>query len=155
MFHLSSHPLCFTTLAATRRCRCLLRGAFMWVVMPWRPVPCDLGDPGGGDPWFPHGTLLLHSLAGMAWWSGCLVLICCFAIPHGDDTKLSPLASINPFPYELEPVTMLFCLCWLFFGLFGFVSLCFCVFVFCVLLVFFVLFLLCLDDYIVTVHRTT
>ena len=29
---------------------------------------------------FPHGTLLLHSLAGMAWWSGCF-LICCFAIP--------------------------------------------------------------------------
>ena len=39
--------------------------------MPLRPVPCDLGDPGGGDPWFPHGTLLLHSLAGMAWWFWC------------------------------------------------------------------------------------
>ena len=79
-------------------------------------------------------------------------MICCFAIPYGDDTKLSSLASINPFPYELEPVTMLFCLCWLFFGLFGFVSL-----RFCVLRAFgvFVLFLLCLGDYIVTVHRTT
>ena len=101
----------------------------------------------GGIPGFRMVLLLLHSLAGMAWWSGCLVLICCFAIPYGDDTKLSPLASINPFPYELEPVTMLFCLCWLFFGLFGFVSLC----AFGV----FVLFLLCLGDYIVTVHRTT
>ena len=39
-----------------------------------------------------------------------------------------------------------------FFGLFGFVSLCFCVL--CAFGVF-VLFLLCLGDYIVTVHRTT
>ena len=50
-----------------------------------RPGLCyqqDLGDPGGGDPWFPHGTLLLHSLAGMAWWSGLFFwFVCCFAIP--------------------------------------------------------------------------
>ena len=52
---------------------------------------------------------------------------------QGDDTKLSPLASINPFPYELEPVTMLFC----FVGCFLVcLVLCLCVFVFCVLLVF-------------------
>ena len=47
-------------------------------IMPCRLVPCDLGDP-GGDPWFPHGTLLLYSLAGMTLWSGffCLVLLYC------------------------------------------------------------------------------
>ena len=99
--------------------RYALTACAMWSRGSWR-----------GYLWFPHGTLLLHSLAGMAWWSGCLV--CCFAIPYGDDTKLSPLASINPFPYELEPVTMLFCLCWLFFFVW-FVSF---FFVFCVLLVF-------------------
>ena len=65
-FHLIFHHF-----VATLRCRCLLRSAFKWVVMPLRPVPCDLGDPGGGDPWFPHGTLLLHSLAGMVWWFWC------------------------------------------------------------------------------------
>ena len=27
---------------------------------------CDLGDPGWGDPWFPHRAVLLHSLDGMA-----------------------------------------------------------------------------------------
>ena len=35
--------------------------------MPCRLVPCDLG-PGGGNPWFPHGTLLLRSLAGLVVW---------------------------------------------------------------------------------------
>ena len=29
-------------------------------------APCDLGDPGWGDPWFPHGAVLLLSPAGMA-----------------------------------------------------------------------------------------
>ena len=27
---------------------------------------CDLGDPGWGDPWFPHGALLLLSPTNMA-----------------------------------------------------------------------------------------
>ena len=40
---------------------------------------CDSGS-WRGDLWFPHGTLLLHSLAGMAWWSVCVWIVCCFAI---------------------------------------------------------------------------
>ena len=134
MFHRLSHPVVhFTTLAATRRCRCLLRGAFMWVVMPCRLVPCDLRDPGGGDPWFPHGTLLLHSLAGMALWSGCfcLVLLHCHTVgppvPYWDDTKLSPLASI----YRFHPWTGICHIA----ALFAWVGFLFWVWLGCVLLV--------------------
>ena len=99
-------------------------------------MPCDLGDPGGGDPWFPHGTLLLHSLAGMAWWSGCVV--CFVALPYHTEMiqGYHLLHQLTHFTHELEPVTLLFCLCGLFFGLFGFVFLCFCVSVFCLSLVF-------------------
>ena len=32
----------------------------------FRLAPCDLGDPGWGDPWFPHGAVLLPSPACMA-----------------------------------------------------------------------------------------
>ena len=85
-------------------------------------------------------------LAGLTF-SGALVVVApalCLAVsgfPSGSSDKIGTIQrrlawpaqgwhaqiSINPFPYELEPVTMLFCLCWLFFRLFGFVSLCFCV----------------------------
>ena len=43
----------------------------------FRLAPCDLGDPGWGDPWFPHGAVLLPSLASMA--SGVSVFLpsCC------------------------------------------------------------------------------
>ena len=67
MFHRSSRlVLHFTTLAVTRRCRCLLRGAFMWIVMPCRLVPCDLGDPGGGIPGF-HMVLCCFSHSLVVW----------------------------------------------------------------------------------------
>ena len=123
--------------------------------MPCRLVPCDLGDPGGGDPWFPHGTLLLHSLAGMAWWSGCVV--CFVALPYHTEMiqGYHLLHQLTHFTHELEPVTLLSCLCGLFFGLLGFVFLCFCVAVFCLFLVFWFCFVLCFGDDIVTVHRTT
>ena len=38
-----------------------------------RLAPCDLGDPGWGDPWFPHGAVLLPSPACMA--------LCVFSFP--------------------------------------------------------------------------
>ena len=100
-------------------------------------MPCDLGDPGGGDPWFPHGTLLLHSLAGMAWWSGCFCLVFVVLPYHTEMIQgYHLLHQLTHFTHELEPVTLLICLCWLFFGLLGFVFLCFCVAVFCLFLVF-------------------
>ena len=61
----------FTTLVATRRCRCLLRSDYGWVVMPYRLAPCDLGDPGWGDPWFPHGAFV----ASLAFWYGLVILL--------------------------------------------------------------------------------
>ena len=68
----------FTTLVATRRCRCLLRSDYWWVVMPYRLAPCDLGDPGwGGIPGFRMVLVLLHSPSGMAWWFWCSSLCFC------------------------------------------------------------------------------
>ena len=61
----------FTTLVATRLCRCLLRSDYMWAVMPWRLAPCDLGDPGWGDPWFPHGAFV----ASLTFWYGLVILM--------------------------------------------------------------------------------
>ena len=147
MFHHSSHPvLHFTTLAATRRCRCLLRGAFMWVVMPCRLVPCDLGDPGGGDPWFPHGTLLLHSLAGMAWWVWCFVfcwfchtneMIQCYHLLHQ--------LIFRPWTGNCHTAFVLFVL--------GFCFGVLCVFVFCLFLCLVFLFRLLVGDF-ATEQRT-
>ena len=34
--------------------------------MPGWLALCDLGDPGWGDPWFPHSAVLLRSRNGMA-----------------------------------------------------------------------------------------
>ena len=61
----------FTTLVATRLCRCLLRSDYMWAVMPWRLAPCDLGDPGWGDPWFPHDAFV----ASLTFWYGLVILM--------------------------------------------------------------------------------
>ena len=111
-------------------------------------MPCDLGDPGGGDPWFPHGTLLLHSLAGMAWWSGWF-FVCLVVLPYQTEMiqGYHLLHQLTSFTHELEPVILLVCLCGLCFG--------FCVFVFCLFLVLCFCFVLCFGDDIVTVHRTT
>ena len=61
--------------------------------MPCRLVPCDLGDPGWGDPWFPHGAFV----ASLTFWYGLVMfwlvlLFASSAIPSVDDTMLSPLA---------------------------------------------------------------
>ena len=34
--------------------------------MPGWLAPCDLGDPGWGDPWFPHGAFVASLPSGMA-----------------------------------------------------------------------------------------
>ena len=49
---------------------------------------CDLGDPGWGDPWFPHNAVLLHSLDGIGIvffvvpCSFCLFIGCVIPIPE-------------------------------------------------------------------------
>ena len=47
--------------------------------MPFRLAPCDLGDPGWEDPWFPHGDFVALPVVSAA-------------IPCRDDTMLSSLA---------------------------------------------------------------
>ena len=39
--------------------------------MPYRLAPCDLGDPGWGDPWFPHGAFV----ASLTLWYGLVILM--------------------------------------------------------------------------------
>ena len=55
----------------------------IWVVMPWRPVPCDLGDPGWRDPWFPHGAFV----ASLTLWYGLVVWMFfpLFLLPYHDE----------------------------------------------------------------------
>ena len=54
-------------------------------------APCDLGDPGWGDPWFPHDAFV----ASLTSWYGLVFLLFVSsvfaAIPCQDDTMLSPL----------------------------------------------------------------
>ena len=54
-------------------------------------APCDLGDPGWGDPWFPHGAFV----ASLTSWYGLVffwfVSFVSAAIPSQDDTMLSLL----------------------------------------------------------------
>ena len=97
----------------------------------YRLAPCDLGDPGWGDPWFPHGAFV----ASLALWYGLVifwVLPSVFAaIPCRDDTMLSSLAIqcyhlLHELAYELAPVTPCFCgfgLCWVFLVCFALVGL--------------------------------
>ena len=39
--------------------------------MPYRLAPCDLGDPGWRDSWFPHGAFV----ASLAFWYGLVFLM--------------------------------------------------------------------------------
>ena len=98
----------FTALVATRLCRCLLRSDYMWAVMPWRLAPCDLGDPGWGDPWFPHGALLLRSPWGMALWFCCSSLcFCCHTMSRWYNAIT--LALISPWTGTCHASVWLFC----------------------------------------------
>ena len=100
-------------------------------------MPCDLGDPGGGDPWFSAW----YFVASLTRWYGLVVwvfFVSFVALPYHTEMiqGYHLLHQLTHFTHELEPVTLLICLCWLFFGLLGFVFLCFCVAVFCLFLVF-------------------
>ena len=86
--------------------------------MPYRLAPCDLGDPGWGDPWFPHGAFV----ASLAFWYGLVILMFfpLFLLPyHVEMIQFYHL--LHELAHELAPVTPRFC---------GFV-LCCCV-LFCV-----------------------
>ena len=127
-FIISHISLCFTvrftflfsTLVATRLCRCLLRSDCMWAVMPWRLAPCDLGDPDWGDPWFPHGALLLRSPSGMALWFWCSSLcFCCHTMSRW--YNVITLALISPWTGTCHASVWLFWFGLLCFALFWWV----------------------------------
>ena len=86
--------------------------------MPFRLAPCDLGDPGWGDPWFPHGAFV----ASLAFWYGLVILMFfpLFLLPYHVE-MIQCYHLLHELAHELAPVTPLFC---------GFV-LCCCV-LFCV-----------------------
>ena len=73
MSHISScltvrFTFLFTTLVATRLCRCLLRSDYMWAVMPDGLRHVISGILAGGIPGFRMVLLLLCSPPGMALW---------------------------------------------------------------------------------------
>ena len=118
LFHLSfHHSRCDAALS-------LFASKCIWVRRyAIRLTPCDLGDPGWGDPWFPHGAVLLPSPACMAlfvFWFLLLRCLVCFgsAILGRDDTMLP---SLHESTKNWLPVIV--CLLWVLFW-FGFCVLC-------------------------------
>ena len=109
----------FTTLVATRLCRCLLRSDYMWAVMPWRLAPCDLGDPGWGDPWFPHGAFV----ASLTFWYGLVILMFfpLFLLHTMSRYNVITLALISPWTGTCHASVWLFCFGLLCFALFWWV----------------------------------
>ena len=87
--------------------------------MPYRLAPCDLGDPGWGDPWFPHGAFV----ASLAFWYGLVILLFfpLFLLPYHFET-IQCYHLLHDLAHELAHVTAWFC---------GFVSCCCFLFVLC------------------------
>ena len=50
-------------------------------------APCDLGDPGWGDPWFPHRAVLFSSPFCMALFVFVVFLFVVLLWPYFDDTQ--------------------------------------------------------------------
>ena len=98
-FHRPFHFL-FTTLVATRLCRCLLPSDYVWVVMPWRLAPCDLGDPGES---LVSMVLLLLSLT---FWYGLVILMffLLFLLPYHVE-MIQSYHLLHQLTHELAPVT--------------------------------------------------
>ena len=108
---------------------------FKWTASGTVPIQQALLEMCTDNPWgIPGFRMVLCCFTHSLVWPGGLgvfCLICCFAIPYWDDTRLSPLASINPFhPWTGTcHVTDLLVLVVFWFAWF-------CVFVFCLFLVF-------------------
>ena len=71
--------------------------------MPYRLAPCDLGDPGWGDPWFPH-------VASLAFWYGLVILLFfpLFLLPYHVET-IQCYHLLHELAHELAHVTAWFC----------------------------------------------
>ena len=87
--------------------------------MPYRLAPCDLENPGWGDPWFPHGTFV----ASLAFWYGLVILLFfpLFLLPYHVET-IQCYHRLHKLAHELAHITAWFC---------GFVSCCYFLFVLC------------------------
>ena len=112
----------FTTLVATRRCRCLLRSDYGWVVMPIGLRHVILGILTGGIPGFRMVPLLLHSPSGMAWWFFGFFLL--FSLPYHVET-IQCYHLLHELAHELVPHTLVlrFCFVLVFFVCFVLVGL--------------------------------
>ena len=93
----------------------------------WTAALCDLGDPGWGDPWFPHWALLLLS-------PSCLAPLCCsvfslFCFFFGghthNDTQDVIVHVILIAGSDPSSLCFLFVLVWLWFCVFCLLG-CFC-----------------------------
>ena len=92
--------------------------------MPYRLAPCDLGDPGWGDPWFPHGAFV----ASLTFGYGLVILLFfrLFLMPYHVE-MIQGYHLLHELAHELAPVTprsggfglcccVLFCVGWFAFG---------------------------------------
>ena len=110
-FHLSfHHSRCDAALS-------LFASKWLYVsCYAYRLAPCDLGDPGWGDPWFPHGAFV----ASLAFWCGLVIF---GFLPCRDDTMLSSLAWISPRTGTCHTLVLRFCFVLVFFVCFVLVGL--------------------------------
>ena len=84
--------------------------------MPFRLAPGDLGDPGWGDFWFPHGAFV----ASLTFWYGLVILMFfpLFLLPYHVE-MIQCCHLLHELAHELAPVTPRFggfvlCCCVLF-----------------------------------------
>jgi len=86
-----------------------------WVFMPYRLSPCDLGDPGWGDPWFPHGAFVASLAFRYGLWFWCSSLcFCCYTMSRWYNVIISCMS--YPMNWHLSRLSsaVLFCSigCW-------------------------------------------
>ena len=113
----------FTTLVATRRCRCLLRSDYGWVVMPVGLRHVISGILAGGISGFRMVLLLLHSPSGIGLVIFWVLPFVFAAIPCRDDTMLSSLAWISLWTGTCHTFVLRFCFVLVFFVCFVLVGL--------------------------------
>ena len=111
---------------------------------------CDLGDPGWGDPWFPHWALLLPAPFSGPWCVCGFSLLSCVMGLRNMTHKLSSAYAEMILSYHLLPQQIFFTHNWnlsrhccvVVCFLFVFCVVCFCV---CLFFVLFLLLVLCVS----------
>ena len=76
----------------------------------WTAALCDLGDPGWGDPWFPHWALLLLSPSYLAPLCGSVFSLLCFLFGgHSHNDTQDVIMHVIPIAGS-DPTSLCFCL---------------------------------------------